>query len=339
MYWIAAVALAQLLECGIESEARLPPGGDFRPVILKRQKAARGFETWRAGNVELTRRIGDGAFGVLIERRVVDLKPMGLLGVEGIAKVFSGENGFEYVPKAVRVFRNQVGWGAAEVTVQVSGSAYAAARCGNRLAMVDIAGRGPQGVDVNGDGKIEVNSPAEYARVKGGVFEIEGKGYTIEAVDWQRRVVLMREAPLGPQMKVGDVIPDVTYVDRLKERRTLSSHGAAFTVVDYWASWCGPCIAAFPQLKALAETYDLKVLGLNGDEDAGAASKVLAQFEVLWPDVQGTEPAWLYDSRLRVGLYPTYVLLDASRRVVARTESTIELIEEVKRLVPRRKAP
>jgi len=40
-----------------------------------------------------------------------------------------------------------------------------------------------------------------------------------------------------------------------------------------------------------------------------------------------------------VGLYPTYVLLDASRRVVARTESTIELIEEVKRLVPRRKAP
>jgi thiol-disulfide isomerase/thioredoxin len=237
------------------------------------------------------------------------------------------------------VFRNQLGWGAAEVTVQVSGSYYAAARCGDRLAMVDIAGRGPQAVDVNGDGKINVNSPAEYARVKGGVFEIGGKGYAVERVDWGRRVLVMREAPLGPLMKLGDVVEDVTYVDRLKERRMLSSHGGAFTVIDYWASWCGPCIAAFPQLKALTETYDLKVLGLNGDEDSSAASKVLAQFEVLWPDVQATEPGWLFDSRLRVGLYPTYVLLDGSRRVVARTESTIELIEEVKRLVPRRKGP
>ena len=339
MYWIAALALAQVLECGIESEARLPPGGDFRPLILKRQKAAKGFETWRAGDVELTRRIADGALGVLVERRVVELKPMGLLGVEGVGKIWAGENGFGYLPKAVRVFRNQVGWGAAEVTVQVSGSVYAAARCGDRLAMVDIAGLGPQAVDVNADGKIDVNSPAEYSRVKGGVFEIGGRGYAMERVDWGRRVLVMREAPLGRQMKVGEVLEDVTYVDRLKERRALSSHGGAFTLIDYWASWCGPCIAAFPQLKLLVETYDLRVLGLSGDEDAGAASKLLAQFEVLWPDVQGTEPGWLYDSRLRVGLYPTYVLLDGSRRVVARTESTVELVEEVKRLVPRRKVP
>jgi hypothetical protein len=58
---------------------------------------------------------------------------------------------------------------------------------------------------------------------------------------------------------------------------------------------------------------------------------VLAQFEVLWPDVQGTEPGWLYDSRLRVGLYPTYVLLDGWRREVARTKGAVDLVEEVKR--------
>jgi thiol-disulfide isomerase/thioredoxin len=338
MYWVAAIALAQVLECGIESEARLPPGGDFRPLILKRQKSAKGFETWRAGDVELTRRIADGALGVLVERRVVDLKPMGLLGVEGVGKIWAGENGFGYLPKAVRVFRNQVGWGAAEVTVQVSGSAYAAARCGDRLAMVDIAGRGPQGVDVNGDGKIDVNSPAEYARVKGGAakFAWGGKGYLLEGVDWGRRVMVMRETEVGPEYRVGDVVEDFEYVDRLGAVKRLSEGEPGYTVVDFWASWCGPCIAAFPQLQAMVEAYRVKVLGVNGDEDAGAASKVLAQFVVLWPDVRETRPGWIYEYRQRVGLYPTYLLLDPRRKIVWRGESTVELLEEVKKTVTKR---
>jgi hypothetical protein len=65
---------------------------------------------------------------------------------------------------------------------------------------------------------------------------------------------------------------------------------------------------------------------------------VLAQFEVLWPDVQSTEPGVLFDYRTRVGLYPTYLLLDASRKIVFRTESTVDLIEEIRRVVPAKKA-
>jgi hypothetical protein len=77
---------------------------------------------------------------------------------------------------------------------------------------------------------------------------------------------------------------------------------------------------------------------VNGDEDAGAASRVLAQFEVLWPDVQSTEPGVLFDYRTRVGLYPTYLLLDATRKIVFRTESTVDLMEEIRRVVPLKKA-
>ncbi len=328
---LQAMLAAQALECPIEAELRLPPVPDYRPLELSKKMAAKGFEAWRGAGVEVTRRLSDGAVGLKVGAQVILLKPMGILGVEGVGKAGGKPVGF-------RVYRAALGYGAAKVTIQMTAGAYAAAQCGGRLALFDVESKGPVGVDTNGDGKVDVNSPAEYARVRSGAFEWEGRAYAFDRVDWKRRVLLMRETAVGPNFVEGEVLTDFAYVDRLKETRRLSGHGSSYTLIDFWASWCGPCIGAFPQLKAIAETHDVKVLGVNGDEEAGAASRVLAQFEVLWPDVQSTEPGVLFEYRTRVGLYPTYLLLDASRKIVFRTESTVQLIEEIRRVVPTKKS-
>lgn len=331
-----AILLAQVLECKLDPDLHLPPGGGFRPLALSRQQATKGFETWAAASILLTRRIADGALGVTIDRKPITLKPLGIAGVEGVGQIGYGERGFGAAPKAVRIFRNRIVPGARTVTIDESSGPYVQARCEGHLAMVDALAKGPQAFDTNGDGKIDVNSPAEYARLADGVFELNGKGYRIQGIDWTKRALLLAVAPLGPKLDEGETLVDFAYIDRLKERRFLSSHEGSFTLLDYWASWCGPCIAAFPQLKLISETHKLKVLGFNGDEDAATASRTLAQFEVLWPDVQSTEPAALMDYRHRVALYPTYILLDPTRKVVFRSESTIELLEAIRRLVPKR---
>ena len=331
MVVLQLILLAQGLECPLEGEFRLPPVPEYRAVELSKKAAPKGFEAWGGDSVEVTRRLADGAVGLKVGAQDVLLKPMGILGVEGVAKVSSKPVGF-------RIYRAALGYGAPKVSIQKTIGVYAAALCGGRLALFDVDSKGPVGVDTNGDGKVDVNSPAEYARVRGGAFEWDGRAFVFDRVDWKRRMLLLREAALGPKFVEGEVLTDFAYVDRLKETRRLSGHGASYTLIDFWASWCGPCIGAFPQLKAIAETHDLKVLGVNGDEDAGAASRVLAQFEVLWPDVQSTEPGVLFDYRTRVALYPTYLLLDGSRKIVFRTESTVELIEEIRRVVPMKKA-
>ena len=341
MILLQALLVAQVMECPLEPELRLAPVGDYRPLKLSRKAAAKGFEAWggvvRGSSVALTRRAADGAVGLVVGGVTASLRSMGMMGVEGVVQMPYVQHGFGRAPLGVRVFRGALGFGASSVTIQATANVYAAARCGGRVAVFDVDWKGPQGLDVNADGHVDVNSPAEFARVRGGAFELDGKAFVMEKVDWGRRVLVMRETAMGPRFAVGEVLPDYSYVDRLGETRRISEHGEPFTLIDYWASWCGPCIAAFPQLKAIAESHHLTVLGVNGDEDAGAASRTLAQFEVLWPDVQSTVPAGLFDYRLRVSLYPTYLLLDASRKVVLRTESTVELIEEIRRMAPARK--
>jgi thiol-disulfide isomerase/thioredoxin len=338
MFWLAAMMVAQVVECPLERELRLPPGGDWKSVVLRAVKAEKGFETWSGEGMELTRRGMDGAIGLKMEGRVVALRAMGLVGVEGVGEMRVWEKGFVSGPVAVRVRRGALGFGAREVVVERSGSWFVGARCGGKLVVSEWRGEGGKGVDVNGDGKVDVNSPAEYARGKGGMakFAWEGKGYVMEGVDWAKRVMVMRETEVGPEFRVGEVVEDFAYVDRLGAVKRLSEGAEDFTVIDFWASWCGPCIAAFPQLQAMGEQYRVRVLGVNGDEDREAASKVLAQFVVMWPDVQETRPGWLYEYRLRVGLYPTYLLLDRERKIVWRGESTVELLEEVKQRVMKR---
>lgn len=64
-------------------------------------------------------------------------------------------------------------------------------------------------------------------------------------------------------------------------------------MVNYWATWCGPCIKEIPELNQLAETHadELVVLGVNFDEPPGdEALKQINRMKIEFP-VYANDPA------------------------------------------------
>ncbi len=73
---------------------------------------------------------------------------------------------------------------------------------------------------------------------------------------------------------------------------TLASLRGKVVLVDFWASWCGPCVESLPQYQKLRDEFareDFEVLAVNLDEDKGDALAFLKRFPLKFLLVRDAE--------------------------------------------------
>ncbi len=86
--------------------------------------------------------------------------------------------------------------------------------------------------------------------------------------------------------KVGDLLPSLAAAGLVGALPTLEGH---VVLIDFWASWCGPCKKSFPVLDALYATYrarGLVVLAVSVDEDDAAMQAFLKKQAITFPVVR-----------------------------------------------------
>jgi len=102
---------------------------------------------------------------------------------------------------------------------------------------------------------------------------------------------------------------------------TLAGSKGKVILVNFWATWCGPCRAEIPDLVELQNKYKdrLQILGLAvDDDDPDAVKKFAAKFGINYPVALATN-----EIRLQYGgipALPTSFVLDSEGRVVQKHE-------------------
>lgn len=114
----------------------------------------------------------------------------------------------------------------------------------------------------------------------------------------------------------GSAAPDFTLRSSEGSNLRLAELRGQVVLVNFWATWCGPCREEMPHLNRLHDKYQASgfaLLGVNVDDDSRAALALAGKLGVKFPVLLDTDKQ--VSRRYDLGAMPSTVLIDRDGRV------------------------
>ena len=125
--------------------------------------------------------------------------------------------------------------------------------------------------------------------------------------------------------------------DGTKHRLSEYAGHSQYVLIDFWASWCGPCIASFPFMKQVYADYKdrgLCIIGVSCDKDRNAWLKALDKHQLPWTAL--LSPASKGDTLDLYGVsgIPTVILIAPDGTIIATDIEGKELKAKLEDIFP-----
>lgn len=119
----------------------------------------------------------------------------------------------------------------------------------------------------------------------------------------------------------GEVFPDFEKTDLDGKPLSISRFRGKVVLLDFWATWCGPCVGEMPNVISVYDRYHGKgfeIIGISLDTDKNTLESFIKDYGIKWPqyyDGKGweNELARAYN----VNAIPATFLLDGEGRLIA----------------------
>ena len=93
---------------------------------------------------------------------------------------------------------------------------------------------------------------------------------------------------LNKELKIGDKFVDFEMLDSNGQQRKLSEFQGKIVLLEFWSSWCGPCLSDIPYLKKTYEKYHkygFEIFSVSFDTNKEAWLKIIEQKNLNWTHV------------------------------------------------------
>ncbi len=139
---------------------------------------------------------------------------------------------------------------------------------------------------------------------------------------------------------IGAMAPELAFKDPDGNVRKLSDLKGKIVLIDFWASWCGPCRRENPNVRNIYAKYHdqgFEIYSVSLDRDAANWKKAIADDGLVWPNHVSDLKQWQSEGAAIYGVrsIPSTFLLDREGRIVAKDLRGSALENAVKELIAR----
>lgn len=194
-------------------------------------------------------------------------------------------------------------------------------------------------IDINGDGALDPQAEGYLNSEK--FINIGDVTYEFSVDRYGRSLTLTPQAEKKPGRVVllpGYPAPDFAFADLAGTKRKVSDFKGKVLLIDFWGTWCGPCVASVPKMLEAYDKYHARgfeILGVDASDKRAKLDAFLAERKITWMQTMEEDDgpiATLY----RVTGWPSYFLIGKDGRIVAAAPNggELDLNAELAKLLP-----